>query len=223
MKFTFPLFISLTIFSTFVISSPTINNDKFKLINRESIPPIARNNGIYLRQNTGDANTSNGDNTVDTSTSTETETEDSNESTSSTGTEVEATPTYTYNGSGGEAGDSGPALTATESGSTPAANDLTSATAAGVEATSADPNAQPSSAPSTSTSHSGLTNYNTTTRSQSQSLVGTSAAQTTGSAKTSSTSSSAKSGALPLMPNLHPLSLITVILAGGLGVIRVLF
>ncbi|OCF71726.1 hypothetical protein I204_07788 [Kwoniella mangroviensis CBS 8886] len=231
MRFSAPIALTFTLLTTLVASSPHAGDSKHGGLSLRGEVPLARGAvGIYQRQTTGDADdsgdaTTSDDSGDDGSTSTdEGDGTDTSEDGSDTDTAA-ATPTYTYDGTGGEAGDSGPALTSTDAGTTPPSNDLTSATAANVEATSADPNAQPSSAPTTSSSHSGITNYNTTTRSQTVSLVGTSAAQTStrASGSSSASASQANSGALPsIMSNISPLSLITVVLAGGLGVIRVL-
>ncbi|KAK6903073.1 hypothetical protein L486_06530 [Kwoniella mangroviensis CBS 10435] len=235
MRFSAPIALTFTLLTTLVASSPHAGDSKHGGLSLRGERPLARGAvGVYQRQTTGDADdsgdatTSDGDASGDGDDgSTSTDEGDGTDTTDgSDGSDTAAaTPTYTYDGTGGEAGDSGPALTYTDPGTTPPSNDLTSATAANVEATSADPNAQPSSAPTTSSSHSGLTNYNTTTRSQTVSLVGTSAAQTStrASGSSSASASQANSGAFPsTMPNISPLSLITVVLAGGLGVIRVL-
>ncbi|WRT67258.1 uncharacterized protein IL334_004225 [Kwoniella shivajii] len=228
MKLTIPFSITFVLLSTLVASSPSpAEGGKFIPIARGSRVDSRRAVvAMYPRQSassdSGDGSTTSGDGLTTSGDDTGSEDGDT-DSDATAAAAAEATATYTYDGSGGQEQDGGPSLTAVESGSTPAANDLTSATAANAEATSADPNAQPSAAPSASesasesSSHSGLTNYNTTTRSATGSVSGTSAAQTS-----ATSSQAASAGSKSALPNLSPFSLITVVIAGGLGAMRIL-
>ncbi|WVR05286.1 hypothetical protein IAU60_002298 [Kwoniella sp. DSM 27419] len=232
MKFTLPLAITFSLLSAVASASlaPGSGSAQGIAVVGRNIAPAHHGFGHIRRQTTtagGDGSTTSGDgSTGDASDSGDGSTSpDGGDGTTDDGTTASATddgsagatatPTYTYDGSGGQEGDGGPSLTLSgDTGSTPPANDLTSAapTSLGTsEFTSVAP----------STSHSGLTDYNTTTRTPSASVRGTSQAQTSTTSGAAATSSAPASSAKPVLSSVSPLGLMTLVIAGGLGALKV--
>ncbi|WVF72093.1 hypothetical protein IAT40_006905 [Kwoniella sp. CBS 6097] len=242
MKFTLPLTISFALLASVASAVPGSNGIGNELdVAKRGLAPAhhARSRGIdHVRRQddssngdtTGDANNSGDASTDDGSTDDGSTDDGSGSGTTDDGSgDAGSTASATYDGSGGQEQDGGPSLTLTDSSTatddgSPVMYTLTSDSASDVAATSADPNATPSSAPpSSSSSHSGLTDYNTTTRSATGNVQGTSAAQTKTGASASASSSAPSSSAKPALMAISPMSILTVVVAGAVGVAKVLY
>ncbi|WVQ98828.1 hypothetical protein IAU59_005959 [Kwoniella sp. CBS 9459] len=240
MKVTLPLTISFALLTTFASAVPNANPGSDVAAPADHIARVVQARAgagagagaiEHIRRqddsstSTGDAGDSGDASTDDGSTSGDGTTDDGSGS-GSGDPAADTTASATYDGSGGQEEDGGPSLTLTDASTAtdgaPFMYTLTSDSASDVAATSADPNATPSAAPSSSSSHSGLTDYNTTTRTATGNVQGTSAAQTTG-APASASSSAPASGAKPALTAVSPLSILTVVVAGAMGVAKVLY